>query len=151
MTHQDAAYRNASRRLGQYLDEKGMRVSVERQTVLQFFCSDKRRWTTAELVEEAGKKHICRATVYNALRVLTESETIRITKPAGIHRHLVYELNEAGQNRIQMVCTRCNRQVDLKDTGITRLVSEKKYNNFVMRRFELVVYGECKVCRRKRK
>ena len=55
MTHQENTYKQFSRQLGQYLAGKGMRVSVERQTLLQFFCSEKRCWTMAELIEEAEK------------------------------------------------------------------------------------------------
>ena len=151
MTHTENTYSQSLRRLGQYLARKGMRASVERQTLLRFFCSGKRSWTMAELIEEGGKEHICRATVYNAVRVLTEAEIVGIRKPGGIHQTPVYELNETGQNHIRMICTRCKRETELKDTGITRMVNEKKYRNFVMRRFELTVYGECKVCRKKQR
>lgn len=150
MTHQDNSYNQASRQLGQYLSEKGMRASMERQIILQLFCSGKKRWTVAELTEEAEKEHICRATVYNAIRVLSDAKIIRVCTHAGINRTTEYELNETGQNRIRMICTKCNRQNELKDTSIARMVGEKKYSNFVMNRFELVVYGECKVCRKKR-
>lgn len=150
MTHQETAYRHASRRLGQYIAQNGMRTSVERQKVMQFFCSGKKQWTVAELVEEAEKTHICRATVYNALKVLLDAEIVRVKQPAGTGRTQVYELCEAGQNSIRMVCTRCGRQTEMKDTGIARMVSGKKYSNFVMKRFELTVYGECKVCRKKK-
>ena len=150
MTHQENTYKQFSRQLGQYLAKKGMRVSVERQTLLQFFCSEKRCWTMAELIEEAEKVHICRATVYNALKVLTDAEIVGIRRPGGIHQTPVYELNETGQNHIRMICTKCKRQVELKDTWIARLVSDKKYRNFIMSRFDLTVYGECKICRKKK-
>ncbi len=148
MTHQESGYKQASRRLGQYIAAHGMRVSMERQILLRMFCTGRRKWTVAELVSQAEKEHICRATVYNALRVLTEAEIIRVCSPAGASRKTEYELNETGQNRIRMICTKCGRQTELKDTGIARLVGEKKYSNFVMSRFELTVYGECKVCRK---
>ncbi|MBR1516055.1 MAG: transcriptional repressor [Paludibacteraceae bacterium] len=151
MTHSENTYQQSSRRLGQYLSRKGMRASVERQAVLRLFCSGKRSWTMAELIAEAEEEHICRATVYNAVRVLTEAEIVEIRKPAGIHQTPEYALNETGQNHIRMICTRCKRETELKDTGITRMVSEKKYRNFVMSRFELTVYGECKVCRKKQR
>lgn len=150
MTHQETIYKPASRRLGQYISAHGMRVSMERQTLLRMFCSGRKKWTVAELIDEAEKEHICRATVYNALRVLTDAEVIRISSPAGAGSKTEYELNETGQNRIRMVCTKCGRQTELKDTGIARMVGEKRYSNFVMNRFDLTVYGECKVCRKKK-
>ncbi len=52
MMHQENTYKQFSRQLGQYLAKKGMRVSVERQTLLQFFCSEKRCWTMAELIDD---------------------------------------------------------------------------------------------------
>lgn len=150
MTHQEIGYKLASHRLGQYITLHGMRVSMERQTLLRMFCSGRKKWAVAELVSEAEKEHICRATVYNALRVLTDAEIIRICSPAGTSRKTEYELCETGLNRIRMVCTKCGRQTELKDTGIARMVGEKKYRNFVMSRFDLTVYGECKVCRKKK-
>ena len=105
----------------------------------------------AELIAEAEEEQICRATVYNAVRVLTEAEIVEIRKPSGIHQTPEYALNETGQNHIRIICTRCKRETELKDTGITRMVSEKKYRNFVMSRFELTFYGECKVCRKKQR
>ncbi|MCR4663940.1 MAG: transcriptional repressor [Paludibacteraceae bacterium] len=149
MTHQENTYIQASRQLNRYLAEKGMRTSMERMAVLQLFCSDKKYWTSRELIDEAEKKHICRATVYNALNLLIEAQLIRTRQSAGINQTPIYELTENQHNHIQIICNKCHRQMVLKDTGIARMISDKKYNNFLPKHFELTIYGECKVCRRK--
>lgn len=149
MTH-DNLYKQVARQLSDYLLTKGKRLSVERQKVLQYFCGDRHQWTAVQLVERAVEDNISRATVYNVLRLLEQAQVVRFVRQSENSKTVVYELNVAQHNSLQMVCTRCQRIVELKDAAIADLVSQKKYANFRMNSFVLTVYGECKVCRKKK-
>jgi Fe2+ or Zn2+ uptake regulation protein len=52
--------------------------------------------------------------------------------------------------RMQVVCTKCGRVQDIQDKAIAHLLQERKYSNFTMQYASVFVYGECKICRRRK-
>ncbi len=149
MTH-DNLYIEANRRLNRYLTDKGKRRSMERNTILRLFCGEKKRWSANELVEVAAEQQISRATVYNALQTLVEAQVVRPIYGAYNTRQTIYELNHTQHNQLQIVCTKCHRITEVKDNVLAEMVSKKKYTNFRFSHFVMNIYGECKVCRKKR-
>lgn len=151
MTGKDTVYEQALQKLNAYIDAHKMNRSPERETVLKRLCRFQRPVTTAEIVELLAKDHICRATVYNSLRVLTQAEVLYEHYMQGSVRAKEYQLYTAQQEQIQIVCTRCGRKTLVHDTVMAQMVRNRKYNNFNPKHYALYIYGECKSCHRLRK
>ncbi len=92
---------------------------------------------------------ISRATIYNTLDVLQKAGIIhRLDKEFGV-RAGQYEVVQANASHIQIICQRCGRVSEVRDTTINRMLADKRFTNFNPQRFSLYIYGTCKVCRRK--
>ena len=46
---------------------------------------------------------------------------------------------------------RCGRVREVKDSTFSRILEDKRMNNFVLERYSLYLYGHCKVCKKKTK
>jgi len=144
-------YDEALQKMRLYIDAKNLHHSPEREVILRHICRAQRPLTTAEVVKMVEKEHVCRATVYNVLGLLTQAEVLRVQYLQTSSRAKQYRLFAEKHCGIQMVCTRCGRVVELCDDNLESLIMNKKYNNFNPRHYALFVYGECKTCRRKHK
>lgn len=144
-------YDSALLKMNQYIEEHRLKSTQEREIILKHICRLQHPVTTAEMVEIMEKEHICRATVYNTMKLLTQANVLIEQYLQTSVRSKVYQLHTERQSQIQMLCTRCGRVVNLKDEMLSSIISNKKYNNFNFRRYALFVYGECKSCRRKKK
>jgi Fe2+ or Zn2+ uptake regulation protein len=60
-----------------------------------------------------------------------------------------YELTIGNSVHIQKMCLKCGRVTDFTDQAISRFIKEKRFSNFNLNHFSLVLYGECKTCRGK--
>lgn len=143
-------YDAAQAALDAYVHEKAMRPSRVRNMVLEAACALPQPFTAAKLVEACKAERISVGTVYNTLNLLILARVVHAIERQRGRAATEYEVTATAQQvHIQMICTRCGREVELHDKAITRLVQERKYSNFNMRSFSLFVYGECKLCRRK--
>mgnify|MGYP002513039413 CR=1 FL=1 len=141
-------FKEATNTLYAYLNEHHMRHTAERIFILEAICRLK-SFTVDELREQLTEMNISRATVYNTLTILEKAEIIhRVEKEFGI-RATQYELILHNESSVQIICERCGRISEVKDSTISRMLEDKKFTNFTPERFSLYIYGHCKVCRRK--
>ena len=125
-----------------------LRPSVVRNTILALACSLHQPFTAAQLVEACTAERISEATVYNALSLFVKAELIRGIQRQFDHIQTEYEIMTDSTKRLQYVCRRCGRVVDFSDKMISQMIENRKYPNFRIKQYSLVVYGECKICRK---
>lgn len=142
-------YKLSLERLGRYVKRNGLRPSVVRNMVLEQVCNLHQPFTAEQLIEACRQERISSGTVYNALNLFTKAEIIQGMQRQRGHIATEYELIGDSSQRMQFVCKKCGRIVDFNDKAIAQLIEARKYSNFQISQFSLIVYGECKVCRRK--
>ena len=141
-------YRKAYDQLCAYMDEHNLRHTAERFSILSSICT-LQRFTVDDLRYALTGITISRATVYNTLELMEEAGIIRhIEKEYGV-RAGQYELTCLRTSSVQIICERCGRISEVKDSTISRMLQDKKFTNFTPERFSLYIYGHCKACRRK--
>jgi Fe2+ or Zn2+ uptake regulation protein len=73
----------------------------------------------------------------------------RLEKDFG-KRATQYEIVFLRSSSIKIICQKCGRISEVKDSTIQRMLDDKNYTNFNQERYSLYIYGQCKVCRKKR-
>ena len=144
-------YKQAVTKLRPYLEEHKMRPSAVRDKVLEQICQMPQPFNAEQLVEACAPEFISVATIYNALNLFVDAQILHAIQRQRGRAAVEYELTTNGSNHAQIKCLKCGRVVDIHDKAITRLVMDRTYSNFMPHNYTLVVYGECKVCRTKRK
>lgn len=144
-------YHSAKERLKDYLNEKGLRPSVIRDLVLERACELPQPFTAHQLVDVCKAERISVGTVYNALNVFVAAQILHVIERQRGRAAMEYEVVTSNVTHMQFVCKKCGRTVEFNDKAIARLVKERKYSNFNMQHFSLLIYGECKICRTKTK
>ncbi len=141
-------YKEAERKLEQYIAEHRLRHTPERYTILRHACELGNPFTVEQLTQLAEQSHISRATIYNTLSLLVSAQILWCIGRKGAQAE--YELVTGGKVRMRLKCSNCGRIADFKDIAIENLVAARKYSNFNLTHFSLYVYGTCKTCRKKK-
>ena len=145
------AYRDAQARLSKYIRANNMRPSAVRNMVLEQVCLLHQPFTAEQLIKVCATERISVVTVYNALDLFVKAQILRGEQRQRGHIRTEYELIRSGAKHMQYICSKCGRTVDFQDKAIARLIEERKYSNFNLSQYSLIVYGECKICRSKGK
>lgn len=149
MKEEEALYKTALDKLTAYIQSHSMRASVVREMVLAQVCLLKQPFTAAQLEDACQAEHISTGTVYNALNLFVEAQIVKVYDRGYGQTVTEYELcTAASRSHMQIICRKCGRRAAFYDKAIMRLIAERKYANFNMQNYTLVVYGECKICRR---
>lgn len=146
---ENSIYKIAHERVDAYLMEHGARASVVRDMILSQVCQLKQPFTADQLREVCETERVAKATVYNALNVFIAAGVLHEYDRKIGQTVTEYELITNARPHMQIVCTKCGKKTNFNDKAIIRLVNERKYLNFTPHRFTLVVYGECKTCRKR--
>lgn len=142
-------FQHASELFHAYLDEHCLRHTPERFSILKTICT-LQRFSIDELRTALTELTISRATIYNTLSLLEDARLVqKLDKEFGV-RSTQYELVQASESSVQIVCQRCGRVSTIKDSTISRMLADKRWPNFVPQHFSLYMFGVCKVCRKKR-
>ncbi|MBQ6983378.1 MAG: transcriptional repressor [Paludibacteraceae bacterium] len=147
----DKTYNLAIDRLVAYIRSNGLRPSAVRKMILKQICDLPQPFPAKLLVEACVAERISIGSVYNALNLFIKANILRATTRQRGNAATEYELVLGSPVRMMLVCQRCGRRTEFHDKAIDRLVRERKYSNFNLQQYSLVVYGECKVCRKKKK
>ena len=117
-----------------------MRHTREREVILEKVC-DLRCFSVEQVRNVLTEMTISRATIYNTLDVLQKAGIIhRLDKEFGV-RAGQYEVVQANASHIQIICQRCGRVSEVRDTTIHRMLADKRFTNFNPQRFSLYIYG----------
>ena len=143
------SYSNALAQLNRYLHENEKRPSRVREMVLTQVFQLPQVFTAEQLVKACEAEHISVGTVYNSLNLFIDARILRATIRQRGKSATEYELLVGATNKVQFICKKCGRTVEFSDQQIARSIKTHGYNNFVMQNYNLTVYGECKICRKK--
>ena len=144
------AYNSAQEKLARFLHANNGRPSNVRNTVLSLACSLPQPFTAEQLLKVCEQERISVGTVYNSLNTFVDAQILRATERQRGKAATEYEIITGSANRLQVICKKCGRVTDITDKAITTLVQDRKYSNFNMQHFSLFIYGECRICRKKK-
>ena len=135
---------------GEYVRNKNLKLSSQRQHILKIFLKSERHLTAEELYLETKKvsPHVGYATIYRALKHFCESGLCRELKcEDGVTR---YEHLYGHRHHDHLICTRCGKFIEVVDSGIEKLQEElARKEGFMLIKHKLELYGLCKNCQKK--
>jgi Fe2+ or Zn2+ uptake regulation protein len=142
---------SAQERLDHYVRTHSMRPSAVRNEVLLQACNLHQPFTADQLIAVCATERISVGTVYNCLQLFSKAHIIMGKQRQRGHIATEYEVLHDTSKHMQFICLKCGRTIDFNDKAIARLIEERKYSNFNLQQYSLIVYGECKICRGKGK
>ena len=144
-------HNQAVKQLSAYIRQNNLRPSRVRNMVLEQICLLPQPFTADQLVQACQAERISVGTVYNALNLFVLAQILYATTRQRGQAATDYALIAGKTIRMQMMCSECGRVTELRDKAIEGLIKERKYSNFNMRHVAVLIYGECKVCRKQNK
>ena len=138
--------------LRQYLKEKGMLHSKQREQILDIFLKTEKHLTINDLYELVRKKYpkIGLATVYRAIRVICDAGLAReVYFGDGIRR---FEHKYGHKHHDHLVCTQCGRVIEVFSPEIEKMQEKlAKKHNFIPSNHKMKIFGTCDRCKSKTK
>lgn len=135
----------------EYLSRHGLRMTNQRETILNEFLRREGHQNAEELTAAVKKKDktIGQATVYRILKVLAESGVAREVRLGdGIVR---YEHNIGHEHHDHLTCERCGKTAEIADERIEELQKRlAESHKFIITRHVMNLYGICEECREKK-
>ncbi len=131
-----------------YVREKGLRNTRQREAILETFLSSGKHITVEDLYNSLRRRNpgIGYATVHRNLKLLCESGLANEIK-VGTDKAR-FEIKYGHEHHDHLICIRCGRFIEVKDERIERLQDKlAEANDFIPVRHRLEIYGLCKKCR----
>ncbi|MEK6692185.1 MAG: transcriptional repressor [Nitrospirota bacterium] len=131
-----------------FIKEKSLRYTRQREEILQTFLSAGRHITVEELYNVLRKKNtgIGYATVHRNLRLMIEcglADEIKIGSDK-----TRFEQRYGQRHHDHLICVKCGRFTEVNDERIERLQDRlARSNDFKPLKHKLEIYGLCKRCR----
>jgi Fur family transcriptional regulator, ferric uptake regulator len=127
--------------------EIGLKVTRQRQLILEYVRKGPEHFTAQELFEEISEKHpdIGFATVYRFLRKLSEHQYVTEVRMGGMPAR--YEWS-AKNHHDHLTCIKCHVIVEFENPKIEELQAKiAEQHNFILTDHVLELYGICTNCR----
>jgi len=141
----EAANKKAKRRFLDFLNRKKLRVTAQRQALIDTAFGTQQHFTADELLAWSRRrdKSVSRATVYRTLPLLTESGLVREMDFGKDCK--VYDPNYAEHpNHNHLICQDCDRIVEFEDDKIQKLETEITQRlGFTLRGQRLQITAAC--------
>ena len=134
--------------LKNYLKDKGLRNTVQREEILAAFFSAEKHITVDNLFAAIRTKNpdMGYATVHRNLSLLCEcglADEIKIGK-----QKTRYEPKFGQKHHDHLICLKCGRFIEVNDNKIEKLQDKlAEANDFIPVRHKLEIYGICKKCK----
>lgn len=140
----------AKQRFLQFLEVKNLRLTAQRQAIIDAVFSTDEHFTAEQLLEwsHLRDRSVSRATVYRTLPLLTESGLVREMDFGG--DHTVYDPNYADHpNHSHIICQDCRHIVEFDSEKIDLLESEISHRlGFELKSQRLQLSGKCEELKR---
>lgn len=144
--------KNAIELFNEFISRRNLRMTPQRTLILDIFLKRQGHLSAEQLYDMVKKKDptIGQATVYRMLRLLSESGIAReVDFGDGVSR---YEADVGKEHHDHLICTQCNKEVDVVDTEIEKLQERlAKKHGFLLTGHKMYLYGLCSSCRKKKK
>lgn len=134
------------------LNERGWRLTPQRETILQIFQNLARgNHLSAEdlydLLHNEGEK-ISLSTIYRTLKLMARMGILRELELAEGHKH--YEINQPYPNHHHhLICVRCNKTVEFKNDSILKTGTKTaRKEGYHLLDCQLTIHAICPSCQR---
>ncbi|MBR6370119.1 MAG: transcriptional repressor [Bacteroidaceae bacterium] len=141
--------------LTDYLHVHGLRSTAERNALLKAVCTYEGYFNPESLSIDMLKKHgfrVCRATVYNNLRLFEEAGLVQ---KVWLNGEIGYRRCWSNKHSIHLICSECGSIVECTDDRVRFQIESMRKKRFVMTGYLLSIHGLCGKCsaalKRKRK
>jgi Fur family ferric uptake transcriptional regulator len=129
------------------LEGAGHRMTRSRRVVAELIGSREGAFEAADLVADSKRRQlgVARATIFRTLELLTEVGAVeRLDLPSGDHS---YVRCDSRVHHHHLVCTRCQRSVDLEGIGMTPIISEiERQTGYRVDGHRVELFGLCPAC-----
>lgn len=132
-----------------YLAKHHKRRTPERFAILDTVMSTPEHFTIDsfhERMEERGF-HVSVATIYSTLTLLIDCGLVRRHRFGSDSAR--YERATGTANHHHIVCTRCGKVKEVKDSSLGEAISGIRYPGFTASYFSLNIYGICRACQKR--
>ena len=136
----------------QYLKEKDLKLTVQRELILEVFLNHQGHISAEELYQRAKEKqpHVGFATVYRTLKHMTQ---------CGLSRELdfgdgriQYESEFNRKHHDHMICNHCGTYIEFMNPKIEELQEQvSKKHGFKITSHRMQLYGLCQKCQKSTK
>jgi Fur family ferric uptake transcriptional regulator len=135
-------------RFRDFLSTKGLKLTKERNEILDEILSIKKHFDPEELfikLKQKGSK-VSRASVYRTIPLLLESGIIEEVEK--IDRHAHYEKVSSNEHHDHMICLKCGKIIEFFSPTLEMLQNEIcEKERFKCIKHFLEIHGYCKDCR----
>ncbi len=128
------------------LDRAGHRLTGPRRSVADLVAARDGHFTAADLVEDARRQGIGRATVFRSIDLFTSLGLVeRVDLPGGEHAYVACET----AHHHHAICTSCGRSFDVDDAGLSEVLGTIGHRSgFRVTAHRLEIFGLCAACQR---
>jgi Fur family ferric uptake transcriptional regulator len=141
---------SAKERFLTFLEGKALRMTSQRQAIIDTVFDTEEHFTAEQLLEWARQRDqsVSRATVYRTLPLLTESGLVREMDFGKDHKY--YDPNYADHpNHSHIICHDCEKIVEFEDEKIAKLEDEISHRlGFSVKAQRLQITGACEQMKR---
>lgn len=141
----DSDYKCARKRFLEFLAGKNLRVTSQRQAIIDTVFSTDRHFTAEQLLEWSRRrdKSVSRATVYRTLPLLTESGLVKEMDFG--KDHMFYDPNYAEHpHHNHIICEECEKIVEFESERIKQLETEISHRlGFSVKSHRLQITASC--------
>lgn len=142
--------KDAEERFMAFLAAKGLRITSQRQAIIDAVFSTQEHFTAEQLLDWARQKDasVSRATVYRTLPLLTESGLVREMDLGKDYKF--YDPNYAEHpNHNHIICEDCEKIVEFESEKIEKLENEISHQlGFSIKSKWLQIAGNCEALKR---
>ena len=138
---------SAGEELIRALEDAGHRTTGARRAVAELIAARDGTFETADLLSDSRRRGlgVARATIFRTLEVLTGIGAVeRLDLPNGDHSYV--RCDTRGHHH-HLVCTRCQRSLDLESLGMTPIIAEvERRTGYTVDRHRVELFGLCPSC-----
>jgi Fur family ferric uptake transcriptional regulator len=134
------------------LNEKGWRLTPQRETILQVFqnLAEGKHLSAEDLyytLQNEGQ-HISLSTIYRTLKLMARMGILRELELAEGHKH--YELNQPyPYHHHHLICVRCNKMIEFKSEPVLKIGSKTaQKEGYHLLDCQLTIHAVCPTCQR---
>jgi Fur family ferric uptake transcriptional regulator len=132
----------------EFLQEKGLRLTAQRELIARTFFRNKGHISTEEIYRQVQRSapKIGSATTYRTMKLLAESGLASLRSFGdGFSR---YEPSAKSDHHDHLICTKCGTIIEFENAQIEALQkSVAKKHGFTVTDHKLEMYGYCRKCR----
>lgn len=140
---------NKKELLRRYIEEKGLKITSQRDLITDTFLKSKTHMSLEELLYQVRRKNprIGYATVYRTMKLLTDCG-IAVERHFGDGQTRYEPLPESHHDHL--ICTSCGKILEFEDKRIEKLQHEvAEERDFEVISHKLELYGLCSECKKK--